>query len=169
MAETDAGTLVIADAGPLIHLDELGCLDLLGDFARVWVPDAVWREVEVHRPEVLISPILERQQPEPVDPRVATLSLTFSLHRGEREALALLITHPAALFITDDTAARLAAQTITTRVHGTIGLVIRGLRRGQRDREEILRLLRAIPERTTLHIKPALLQEVIARVEADLG
>jgi len=52
-------------------------------------------------------------------------------------------------------------------VHGTVGLVIRALRRGQRDREEILRLLRAIPERTTLHIKPALLQEVIARVEAD--
>lgn len=98
---------------------------------------------------------------------MATLSLTFTLHRGEREALALLASHPGALFITDDTAARLAAQTLTARVHGTVGLVIRALRRGQRDREEILRLLRAIPERTTLHIKPALLQEVIARVEAD--
>jgi len=167
MAETDPGTLVIADAGPLIHLDELGCLDLLGDFARVWVPDAVWQEVETHRPGALISPTLERRQPEPVDPRVATLSLTFTLHRGEREALALLASHPGALFITDDTAARLAAQTLTARVHGTVGLVIRALRRGQRDREEILRLLRAIPERTTLHIKPTLLQEVIARVEAD--
>lgn len=59
MAETDPGTLVIADAGPLIHLDELGCLDLLRDFARVWVPDAVWQEVEAHRPGVLISPTLE--------------------------------------------------------------------------------------------------------------
>src|SRR5438270_251796 len=36
-----AGSLV-SDAGPLIHLDELGCLDLLQDFAEVLVPDAVW-------------------------------------------------------------------------------------------------------------------------------
>jgi len=45
---------VVADAGPLIHLDELGCLDLLADFGAVVVPDAVWREVERHRPRALV-------------------------------------------------------------------------------------------------------------------
>ena len=28
---------VVCDAGPLIHLDELGALDLLGDFSKVLV------------------------------------------------------------------------------------------------------------------------------------
>jgi hypothetical protein len=37
--------VVIADAGPIIHLDELGCLDLLADFGSIIVPEAVWLEV----------------------------------------------------------------------------------------------------------------------------
>jgi hypothetical protein len=44
---------VVCDAGPLIHLDELGCLDLLADFRTVFVPEQVWREVEFHRPGAL--------------------------------------------------------------------------------------------------------------------
>lgn len=36
--------LVVCDAGPLIHLDEVGALDLLEDFAEVLVPEAVWAE-----------------------------------------------------------------------------------------------------------------------------
>lgn len=36
MAKTDAaGLLVVADAGPLIHLDELDALDVLSDYAQV--------------------------------------------------------------------------------------------------------------------------------------
>ena len=42
---------VVCDAGPLIHFDELGCLDLLTDFRAVLVPEQVWREVQHHRPE----------------------------------------------------------------------------------------------------------------------
>ncbi len=32
---TEAGNRVVCDAGPLIHLDELGCLSLLSDFDDV--------------------------------------------------------------------------------------------------------------------------------------
>ena len=42
MAKTDQKVpLVVCDAGPLIHLDELGCLDLLADFSEVLVPETV--------------------------------------------------------------------------------------------------------------------------------
>jgi predicted nucleic acid-binding protein len=41
--------LVVCDAGPLIHLDEVGCLDVLADFAEVLVPEAVWQEVHGQR------------------------------------------------------------------------------------------------------------------------
>lgn len=166
MVATDCRDLVIADAGPLIHLDELGCLDLLSDFPRVLVPDAVWCEVEKHRPTALTCLLLEKVEAAAADPRVATLSLTFTLHRGEREAMTLLSCYPDALFLTDDTAARLAAQTLSARVHGTLGLIVRSLRRGQRCQDEIIDLLRAIPERTTLHVRPALLSEVISQIEA---
>ena len=42
--------VVVCDAGPLIHLDEVGCLDLLSDFQTLYVPRQVWIEVERHRP-----------------------------------------------------------------------------------------------------------------------
>jgi hypothetical protein len=41
---------VICDAGPIIHLDELGCIERLADHKRVLVPDVVWKEAELHRP-----------------------------------------------------------------------------------------------------------------------
>jgi hypothetical protein len=48
MAQTDR-PVAVTDAGPLIHLDELGCLDLLEDFAAVHTTTLVWREVQGHR------------------------------------------------------------------------------------------------------------------------
>ena len=44
--------VVVADAGPLIHLDELGSLDVLADFSAVHVPKLVWQEVLRHRPKL---------------------------------------------------------------------------------------------------------------------
>ena len=38
--------VVVCDADPLIHLDELDCLDLLGDYPEVLVPEAAWRQGE---------------------------------------------------------------------------------------------------------------------------
>ena len=53
MAEADLASLVICDAGPVIHLDELGCLSLLRDFVEIQIPDesrVVGHPVErVHR------------------------------------------------------------------------------------------------------------------------
>jgi hypothetical protein len=37
--------MAVCDAGPLIHLDQLDCLELLEDFRNVLVPEAVFEEV----------------------------------------------------------------------------------------------------------------------------
>ena len=62
MAPTNAAPEVVCDAGPLIHLDELGCLDLLADFATLWVPGEVCQEVDAHRPAALTNPAIEVQR-----------------------------------------------------------------------------------------------------------
>ncbi len=36
--------VAVADAGPLIHLGEIGCLDFLQVFELLHIPDAVWQE-----------------------------------------------------------------------------------------------------------------------------
>lgn len=40
---------VVCDAGPIIHLDEVKCLNLIKDFQKVVVPDCVCKEVIKYR------------------------------------------------------------------------------------------------------------------------
>ena len=48
MAATEI--VAVLDAGPLIHLDELGRLNLLNDFKELLVPLTVLDEALKHRP-----------------------------------------------------------------------------------------------------------------------
>jgi predicted nucleic acid-binding protein len=73
--------------------------------------------------------------------------------------------HRPGLLLTDDTAARLAAGNLRIGTHGTIGILVRAIRRRQRTKEEVLQVLKSIPSRSTLHLKPSLLEKVISEVE----
>jgi predicted nucleic acid-binding protein len=161
--------VVIADAGPIIHLDELECLDVLADFGKVLIPQTVWQEVQHHRPLALThaSHWLVCQSPRQQSDLVSALTPLYSLHAGEQEALHLCVEQANCLLLTDDTAARLAAQSLHIAAHGTVGVLIRSIRRQTLTTNEVLALLNAIPHQTTLHIRPALLQELIATIQAD--
>ena len=76
--------------------------------------------------------------------------------------------HPHAILLTDDAAARLAAATLGYSVHGSIGILLRAIRRQQRTRDAILAILRRLPEQSTLHIRSGLLQEIITELEKSL-
>ena len=161
-------TLVVCDAGPLIHLDELGCLDLLSDFSQVLVPEAVWHEVGRHRPGALAHPgiVLQRVTPQEPEPAaLEALAQVLSLHTGEWEALRVALEHRPGLLLTDDTAARLAASNLGISTHGTIGILVRAIRRQQRSRVQVLSVLRSLPGQSTLHLKRSLLDTVIVEVE----
>ena len=53
MEKIKSAITVVCDAGPAIHLDELGCLDLLKDFHEVLFPHTVWEEINRYRPSAL--------------------------------------------------------------------------------------------------------------------
>lgn len=95
------------------------------------------------------------------------MTAIYTLHHGEREALTLCLDHAVDVLLTDDTAARLAAKTLNITTHGTLGLLIRAVRRHLRTPSEVLALLAAIPQQTTLHIRPSLLNEIVTRVKAE--
>jgi predicted nucleic acid-binding protein len=160
--------VVVLDAGPLIHLDELGMLTLLKDCKELLVPDAVWHEVERHRPTLFDStgPNVNRVVPRaPCSPALVALSRLFPLHLGETHALQIASERNVDLLLTDDTAARLAAKQLTIPVHGTLGILLRAVRRQQLTATEVISLLRKIPEHSTLHVRPSLLEEIIGQVE----
>ena len=77
--------------------------------------------------------------------------------------------NPQAMFLTDDASARLAAVQMGFRVHGTIGILIRSIRRGHRKPEETVGILREIQLKSTLYIKPALLKEIIINVKTEFN
>ena len=161
--------LVVCDAGPLIHLSELACLDLLLDFDHVLIPEIVTQEVEKHRPGALVPfdhRFAQIPDAEIAAPRVLEqIQHSYELHAGELTALALALQNPGAILLTDDSAARLAAQTLQLTVHGTIGVLLRSLRRQQRTKAQVLALLRELPARSTLHIAPSLLASIVVEVE----
>ncbi len=159
-------TLVVADTGPVIHLDELGCLDILSDFKEILIPPAVRNEIAKHRPNILQRrdiPFVIREAAKD-HPKVGPLYTLYTLHRGESEALSLCADVPDSLLLTDDTAARLAAQSLGIQARGTLGLLLRAIRRHTRTRDDVLGLLAAIPERSTLHIRPSLLERIMDEV-----
>ncbi len=88
---------VVCDAGPLIHLDELDSLSLLSDFATILIPEQVWREVEMNRPDALTRPV-PSLQPIAVNistqPSFQTLIQALSLGIGEQAALSLMQKYP---------------------------------------------------------------------------
>jgi len=98
-------------------------------------------------------------------PAFQTLVKTLSLGRGEQAALSLMQAHRHFIFLTDDAAARLAAMTLGYRVHGSIGILLRAIRRGQLNRADVISILRSLPAQSTLYLRPSLLGEIIVRLE----
>ena len=163
-------TRVICDAGPIIHLDEINCLNLLHDFEEIILPLSVEREIAVHRPSALTASSLTVKRPaESLDigEKLHALCQIFSLDAGETESLVLMESHPTAIFLTDDAAARLVADQMKFEVHGTIGILLRSIRRAQKKPEEVLQILADIPKTSSLHIKHSLLNEILRKVKLE--
>src|SRR5947209_3802215 len=100
VADNNAGTIVVCDAGPLIHLDEMDCIDLLRLFANVLIPETVWIEVQRHRPAVLRRRRVRLHRieviPDP-QPRLVNLITSLALDPGEEAALRLMQSFPDAM------------------------------------------------------------------------
>ena len=158
---------LICDAGPIIHLDEISCINLLNDFDKVIIPPTVEKEITTHRPLALHDSNLDMiVQDKRIDIReeLWTLCRNFSLDAGETEALALMEKYSPAILLTDDAAARLVAEQMRFNVHGTIGVLVRSIRRGQKRPEEVLQILSEIPLKSSLYIKTSLLNEIIQKI-----
>ena len=172
MARIKSKISVVCDAGPIIHLDELGCLHLMKDFDRILVPDGVRREVLKHR-AIRFEDVGVKwehiSQKLVVEEPLGTMCRVFSLDAGEVEALAVLMKETGLTFLTDDAAARLVATRLGFRVHGTIGVLIRAIRRDLMNPKQVLDTLNRIPTESSLHIKLSLLKEVIASVQQEFG
>jgi predicted nucleic acid-binding protein len=160
----------VCDAGPIIHLEEIGALYLIEDFHEILIGPAVRDEVQKKLPNLFVKigpPFILSPHAFPTDQTLIAMCRAFSLGTGESEALALMERDPTAMFLTDDSAARLVAERIGYKVHGTVGILLRSIRRNQLKPKEVLSLLNSIPPKCSLFIKPSLLDEVKLRVKDE--
>lgn len=157
--------LCILDAGPIIHLDEIGVLHLLGALGHVVVTETVVAEAARHRPGLDVRSQFEVvDDVENIPRRVAVAASRHSLDSGELAALAWGEIFGADVFVSDDSKARLAAKELGFEITGTLGVILHALRKGIITKPAAIALLERIPAESTLHISVDFLSETVARL-----
>ena len=119
--------IIVCDTGPILHLIEAGLLGLLQDVGKVYIPKLVDSEMadlhqhwEKERPDWIQ---IEQLRQDEVD-KAEALFLSGILDDGEAEAVILAKRLNAEWFLTDDTEARIFADSLGIEVHGSLGIVL---------------------------------------------
>lgn len=151
----------VADAGPLIHLDELSLLQLLNGFRIVRVPRTVHAEASRHRPRWRGRAPTNVSVEDPPAERFEAILDESSLDAGEAAALALWELHRESVLLCDDLPARRYAESAGCSVAGTVGLILWAARTERLDVTSAREVLRSLPSKTSLHIRVEILQIAI--------
>jgi len=159
----------VADAGPLIHLHEIGCTSLLVIFEQLHVPDAVLREAQQHKrvPSKVISSL-----PGLVQHTVTAAELTpfeqshnlAGLHSGERTCLYLCERTGIDVLLTDDLAVREVAKRLGVMPVGSLGVVAKAFRLGRISLEDAERRIVALYEVSSLFVTRTIVELAIERL-----
>lgn len=159
--------IVVADAGPLIHLSAIGQLDLIRRlFGEVLVPPSVFHEVVVVGQGLPGSIEVESAAwitvAAPSAAGVVDALLAGGLERGESEAIALAVERTADRLLIDERQGRLTAEGMGIAVIGSVGILIAAKGRG--EIVAVAPLLRAL-QMSGLWISDALVARVLAAVD----
>lgn len=159
----------VADTGPVLHLHEVSALYLLACFGKIHLVPIVVEELGKY-----ISPEFSNTHPdwvccpavsESAATQMAIWVATGSLHAGEAQALAYAWDTGIHFFLTDDTAARLKAESLGIIARGSLGVILYSAALGVLEREEAERRLSALATSSTLWLSPV----VRSRAEITLA
>ena len=128
----------VSDAGPFIHLAQVGQLSLLSMFSKILVPSKVISEVTIgNEPgikKITSWPNLEKfTLSSKAINKFKKLIPDIKLEEGEMQALWLCLNAGVSLFLTDDLDARTIALKLGLEVHGSIGIIVRAYKRKMID------------------------------------
>jgi len=166
-------SVVVTDAGPLIHLNEIGCLSLLRIFETVHVPDAVWFE-SVRAGRVLDTAILSlgriRRHALPLGQIEQFVSQNNLMHlqAGEKESLCLCREIGVLILLTDDLAVREAAKRLGLKPVGSLGVVVRAYHMGHCSLSKAERYLTDLYDVSSLFVARAIVELAIEQLHERL-
>jgi len=123
----------ISNTSPLLYLYRIGAIAWLGElFEKVWVPDAVFEELEEGRrrgydvPQLAAYKWIERHNPQ----HLPAQWFALDLGRGELAVMALGLEHPERIVLLDDLLARRVAEAAGLKVWGTLRVLLEAKRAG---------------------------------------
>lgn len=167
-------TSAVADAGPLIHLGEIGGLALLRIFETLHIPDAVWMETveqgRVVRHDVVgLRSVRRHTLPQPDVLRFTQENGLNALHNGERECLCLCRQAGVSILLTDDLAVREAAKRLNLTPVGSLGIVIKAYQLGRVSLAEAESHMIDLYDVSSLFVTKVIVELAIERLRSYSG
>ncbi|MDZ7318242.1 MAG: hypothetical protein ONB11_03750 [candidate division KSB1 bacterium] len=157
---------VVADTGPLIHLSEIGCINLLNNFHMIYVPESVHGEYFKHKkangPDFfeLKNVTITKVQPEEVSAFINSHGLS-DLHSGERDCLYLCQRLSVDKIFTDDLAVREAAKKLGITPVGSLGIIARLFKERYISLDQAKKLLLSLYQTSSVFVTKTLVDMVI--------
>jgi len=159
----------VSNAGPLIHLAEIGEFELLKIFSKICIPEKVYEEVciegmpgerEVRSAENIEVLSVSKEEIEKLSNKI-----DLKLDDGELEALTVCNRFKVKIFLTDDLDARDAGKQLGFEVHGSIGVIARAYREGLIDLKRAKRASGDLYSISKLFVTKAIIEEAIKELE----
>jgi len=170
--------IAIADAGPLLALAKVSALDLLPKlYQQVIASPTVFTETVTaglaqNAPDAnLLNAAFTSNQLQVRVPTLTSLPVSFSVHQGEGESICLAIELGAGWLLMDDFDARRAALAnfavagVSTRVKGTLGVIVTAYQHKCLTRHQAIDLVNAIKARPDVWVSNAPCDQVIRTLQ----
>ncbi|MDP2666894.1 MAG: hypothetical protein Q8P05_05350 [Candidatus Diapherotrites archaeon] len=150
--------IAVLDAGPYIHLKEIGALKALTIF-ELNVPLEVLDEVKSLDGISCTHPPVKNKS------MIGILSTQYELGLGESAAIALCKEKNIDLLLTDDLDARTVAQKLDLQPHGTIGILLRAYREKVFTKKETMVFVRKLKTDSTIYITNNLIEYILKEID----
>ncbi|HLC93376.1 MAG TPA: nucleic acid-binding protein [archaeon] len=151
--------IAVIDAGPLIHLAEIGALKALEAFSLI-TPGGVVEEVRSFPGGIKVVDNYDKNL-------VSALQNEFSLGLGESQCIALAKAEKIVIFLTDDLDARTTALSLGLEPHGTIGILLKAFKLGLLGKKDAIEFVKRLKSSSSLYITSELVGYILQKIETE--
>ncbi len=154
----------VFDAGPLIHLQQIGSLSVLRLFGKIVISNQVRQELHGGFPLPKNCSVVELDGKSKDAAKL--VSERYEIGMGEASAIALAKQKGIELLFTDDLSARDTAKRIGLEPHGTLAIITRAYRENVLNKKEALSCLEKLHADSTLYLTTDLLEWARKQIES---